>query len=136
MLDRRGFLQTTAGASLALAGLQNLVPAWAQGELKTDPIRKHVLSGRAFDLRIAYRPVRINGRRGRAITINDYLPGPLLRWREGQAVTIRVTNLLDEDTSIHWHGILVPSVMDGVPGISFPGIKSGETFSDGKSNYF
>ena len=63
-----------------------------------------------------------------ATTINGSLPGPTLRWREGDTVTIRVTNKLRESTSIHWHGIILPFQMDGVPGISFPGIAPGETF--------
>ncbi|MFT4560935.1 MAG: FtsP/CotA-like multicopper oxidase with cupredoxin domain [Gammaproteobacteria bacterium] len=60
--------------------------------------------------------------------INGQLPAPLLRWREGDNVTLRVTNDLTVDTSIHWHGILLPFQMDGVPGVTFPGIKPGETF--------
>jgi|TARA_Y100000815_G_C13343020_1_gene500815 CopA family copper-resistance protein len=73
--------------------------------------------------------VRIGGKAGLATGINGTLPAPLLRFREGDDVTLNVTNRLDEDTSIHWHGLLVPFHMDGVPGVSFPGIKPGETFS-------
>lgn len=62
-------------------------------------------------------------------TINGSVPGPVLRWREGEDVTIRVTNRLDEPTSIHWHGIILPANMDGVPGISFGGIAPGATFT-------
>merc|ERR1711991_1176645 len=64
-----------------------------------------------------------------ATTVNDMLQGPTLRWKEGEEVTIHVTNNLDEDTSIHWHGIILPYKMDGVPGISFKGIKPKETFT-------
>ena len=64
-----------------------------------------------------------------ATTINGALPGPVLRWREGEDVTVRVTNRLDEPTSIHWHGIMLPANMDGVPGISFDGIAPGATFT-------
>ena len=81
------------------------------------------------DLVIARTPFELGGRRGSAVTINGTVPGPILRFREGETVTLRVTNRLDEDTSIHWHGILLPSDMDGVPGVSFPGIRPGETFT-------
>ena len=56
------------------------------------------------------------------------VPAPLLRWKEGDTVTMRVANTLDEDASIHWHGILLPANMDGVPGLSFHGIRPGETY--------
>jgi CopA family copper-resistance protein len=80
------------------------------------------------DLRITRKRGSIGGRRGEALTINGTIPGPLLRMREGGDVEIRVHNALDEDTSVHWHGVLVPNPMDGVPGLNFPGIKPGETF--------
>jgi FtsP/CotA-like multicopper oxidase with cupredoxin domain len=87
-----------------------------------------VLEGTDFDLRIGATPVSITGRHRQAITVNGSLPAPVLRWREGDTVTLRVTNTLEETTSIHWHGVLVPAGMDGVPGLSFPGIAPGETF--------
>ena len=86
------------------------------------------LRGTEFNLTIAETPVNFTGTPRMATTINGSLPGPTLRWREGDTVTIRVTNRLAEDTSIHWHGILLAFDMDGVPGISFPGIAPGETF--------
>ena len=64
-----------------------------------------------------------------AQTINGSIPGPLLRWREGDTVTLRVANQLDEDTSIHWHGIVLPADMDGVPGLSFHGIRPRESYT-------
>lgn len=73
--------------------------------------------------------MNFNGRSRIATTINGVLPGPTIRLKEGQSVTIKVTNLLKEETSIHWHGLILPFQMDGVPGISFAGIKSGETFT-------
>lgn len=79
--------------------------------------------------RVAEKPVRITGKSGTAVLLNGQLPGPLLRYREGDDLVVDVTNGLAEDTSIHWHGVLVPANMDGVPGISFPGIKPGETFT-------
>lgn len=84
--------------------------------------------GTTFDLTIGRAPIRIAGRNATALAINGTLPGPLLRFREGESVTLRVANHLDEDTSLHWHGLLVPNRMDGVPLVTFPGIKSGETF--------
>jgi CopA family copper-resistance protein len=87
-----------------------------------------VLRGTEFDLVIAETPVNFTGKPGVATTINGSLPAPTLRWREGDTVTIRVTNRLRESTSIHWHGIILPYQMDGVPGISFAGIPPGETF--------
>ncbi len=104
-----------------------MLPAWAQSEGETAGHR--VLSGQSFDLEIARRHIVIDGREGHAVTINGGVPGPLLRWREGDEVTLNVTNRLDEPTSIHWHGLLIPFQMDGVPGVTFPGIKPGETFT-------
>lgn len=88
-----------------------------------------MLSGNTFDLDISRSSQIIDNRAVTAVTINQQLPAPLLRWREGDHITLRVTNHLDEDSSIHWHGILLDSRMDGVPGLSFPGIKPGETFT-------
>jgi len=73
--------------------------------------------------------VKIDGTPGHAVAMNGTVPAPLLRFREGQTARIRVTNTLDEDTSIHWHGLLLPFLMDGVPGLTFPGIRPGETFT-------
>ncbi|MFJ4068037.1 copper resistance system multicopper oxidase [Pseudomonas sp. NPDC089996] len=83
------------------------------------------LAGQHFELFIGQTPINITGRTRTALTINDSLPGPLLRWREGDTVTLRVRNRLDQSTSIHWHGILLPANMDGVPGLSFAGIAPG-----------
>ncbi len=88
-----------------------------------------MLFGSEFDLRIGEAVVNVTGRPRTALTINGSIPGPTLHWREGDNVTIRVSNALDEDTSLHWHGILLPAGMDGVPGLSFPGIRPGETFT-------
>lgn len=88
-----------------------------------------VLSGDHVELDIGYTNANFTGKRRRATTVNGSIPGPTLRWREGDEVTIRVTNRLDEPTSIHWHGILLPYQMDGVPGISFDGIAPGESFT-------
>lgn len=87
------------------------------------------LHGNTFDLSIDKTAVNITGQPRIAKTVNGMLSGPTLRWREGETVTINVTNNLDEDASIHWHGIILPFEMDGVPGISYEGIKPGETFT-------
>lgn len=82
-----------------------------------------------YDLVIDEQPLEIDGKTKSAMTINGGIPGPTLRFKEGEDVTINVTNNLDVDSSIHWHGLLLPYTQDGVPGISFPGIRPGETFT-------
>lgn len=89
----------------------------------------NVLSGTQFDLEIGEIPVNFTGAARTATVVNGQLPAPLLRWREGDDITIRVKNRLAARTSIHWHGLIVPADMDGVPGISFHGIAPGETFT-------
>lgn len=86
-------------------------------------------SAAVYDLVIEEKTVNITGRERTATAISGTVPGPVLRWREGEEVTINVTNRLREPTSIHWHGILVPAPMDGVPGLSFDGISPGQTFT-------
>ena len=105
------------------------MPAWARG-VSHGPIRQGFdeVSGRVIDLAVGEGPVAVAGRRGHAFAVNGSIPGPLVRLKEGEPVTLRVANRLAEDTSIHWHGLLVPFQFDGVPGVSFPGIKPGETF--------
>ena len=126
MLSRRNLLQNTAWGGLAF-GAAGLTPAWAapssQGNLGIAS-----LAGTDFDLAIGKFPVRIDGRATQAIGVNGSLPAPLIRFREGDNITLNVTNGLDVDSSIHWHGLLAPFQMDGVPGVTFPGIKPGETF--------
>ncbi|MFN5821230.1 MAG: copper resistance system multicopper oxidase, partial [Novosphingobium sp.] len=138
-LSRRRFL-TATGAGLALAPL----PAWAQGHGMSHgghggshrmpkgpliPSGFGVLTGKEIDLTVADGLREVAGRRGLGVAVNGTVPGPLLRLKEGDEVTLRVTNRLHEDTSIHWHGLLLPFQFDGVPGVSFPGIKPGETFT-------
>ena len=126
-LDRRALLRGAAAGGGALA-LSGLLPAWAQTGspgLRSD---LPTLTGPNIDLTIGHSPFTVNGRTATATTINGVLPAPVLRLREGQNARLSVTNTLDEDTSIHWHGLLLPFQMDGVPGVSFPGIKPQETF--------
>ncbi|HWQ85598.1 MAG: copper resistance system multicopper oxidase [Brevundimonas sp.] len=126
-LDRRALLRG-AVAGGGLAALQGLMPAWAQTGSPGLRADLPTLTGPNIDLTVGQTPFTVNGRTAMATTINGVLPAPVLRLREGQNVRLAVTNQLDEDTSIHWHGILLPFQMDGVPGVSFPGIRSRETF--------
>ena len=124
-VTRRHFVKGIgAGAALAASGSWT-IPAAARGHV---PGRWPTLSGSDFDLRIGETPVNVTGAPRIAITVNGSLPAPTLRWREGDTVTVRVANTLDEDASIHWHGIVLPANMDGVPGLSFDGIRPGETY--------
>ena len=85
-------------------------------------------AGKHFSLNIGYTPANFTGTDRIATTVNGGIPGPLLRWREGERVTLDVRNSLSEASSIHWHGIILPTGMDGVPGMSFAGINPGESF--------
>ncbi|MEQ9143000.1 MAG: copper resistance system multicopper oxidase [Parvibaculaceae bacterium] len=82
-----------------------------------------------YALTIDEKTVNFTGTETTALAIDGSIPAPLLRFTEGEDVTIHVTNNLDESSSIHWHGLLLPPEMDGVPGISFDGIPPGETFT-------
>lgn len=126
-LDRRTLLRAGALGSVGI-GMQGLFPAWARSGTSGLAPAMPTLSGENIALEIGHSPFTVGGRTGHAVTINGTVPGPLLRLREGQNVRIAVNNRLDEDTSIHWHGLIVPFQMDGVPGISFPGIKARSTF--------
>ena len=128
-LPRRRFLQGLAAGGLLFGASPWLRPVFAQSPAGTAIGTAPVLSGTEFDLTIAETPVNFTGTPRLATTVNGSIPAPTLRWREGDTVTLRITNRLAEDTSIHWHGILLPYQMDGVPGISFPGIRPGETFT-------
>ena len=120
-ITRRSLLRGLAlGGAAAGLGLWR-EPVWA---LAT-PKQTGVLAGTDFELSIGAMPVDITGRTARAITVNGSMPGPILRWREGDTVTLRVRNTLNETSAIHWHGLLLPANMDGVPGLSFHGIEPG-----------
>lgn len=129
-LNRRGILAgISAGATMAA------FPAWAQGHSmhgKGGPAIRvgfDEVTGEVINLTVAAGQRIVQGRRGPGVAVNGSVPGPLIRLREGQNVQLNVTNHLNEDTSIHWHGLLVPFQFDGVPGVSFPGIKPQTTFT-------
>ncbi len=135
---RRHFVRGLSGV-LATAALPSsgAVAGWVR-ESSPDPLSSSraagspepgaELAGTDFNLEITSLEVNFTGARRVATAVNGRVPGPLLRWRQGDFVTIRVTNRLAVPSSIHWHGVIVPSDMDGVPGVSFPGIPPGETF--------
>lgn len=113
------------GGAAAFGGL---LPGWAQTNTPGIAPSLPQLSGPDIALTIGHASIMIDGRAGHAVAINGTVPAPILRLKEGQTARLSITNTLKEDTSIHWHGLLVPMEMDGVPGVSFPGIRPGETF--------
>jgi len=123
--NRRRFVQGLALAGGVAATGFRPIPASARG-LSAAPGE---LSGDTFNLIVEERAVNITGRTRRAVTVNGAMPGPILRFRQGRTVTINVANRLKDSTSIHWHGLRLPADMDGVPGLSFAGIKPGESFT-------
>lgn len=127
-ISRREILKGAATVGL-LAATHALKPMALWGGTVADLPRLEVLTGDLIDLAISEQNFRLNGREARAVMMNGSLPGPLIRLKEGQQATLRVTNRLKEVTSIHWHGLLVPPEMDGVPGVSFRGIDPGTTFT-------
>tara|TARA_R110000772_G_scaffold41357_10_gene96043 strand:- start:385 stop:2181 length:1797 start_codon:yes stop_codon:yes gene_type:complete len=125
--NRRTFIKQ--GASLAAVSLLPM-PAWAMGQMGST-VRNGMdeLAGPEVNLHIGNGLFKTGQRAGHAIAVNGTVPGPLLRLREGQDVKLNIHNMLNEDSSIHWHGLLLPFQFDGVPGISFPGIKPGKQFT-------
>ena len=122
---RRRFVRgIAAGGVLAGVGL----PGSAAARAVDGAGQQQVLSGTEFKLDIAATPVNLTGAARTGTTVNGQIPAPILRWREGDTVTLRITNRLPVTSSIHWHGILLPNAMDGVPGLTFEGIRPGETF--------
>jgi CopA family copper-resistance protein len=119
-LSRRRFLQSVGAGVFVIGASRDL--AWGQSTTQS------VLSGTEFDLQIGATTVNYTGKSRAATVVNGQVPAPLLRWREGDTVTLRVSNRLPARSSIHWHGMIVPADMDGVPGLSFAGIESGQTY--------
>ena len=123
-LNRRALLKGAAIGGGALM-LQPWLPAWAQPVSTGLP----TLTGEDMHLRVGKDVLDIDGKPARAVNINGTVPAPLLRLKQGQKLRLTVENALDEESSIHWHGLLVPFQMDGVPGVSFPGIKPHSSFT-------
>jgi len=125
-LSRRQFVTGIATGSalfgLGMSGSRSFASTKSRMAVPT-------LRGQVFDLDIGYETFNFTGNEKIATVINGSIPGPILRWKEGDRVTIRVRNHLAHDTSIHWHGMILPTGMDGVPGLSFAGIKPGESFT-------
>ncbi len=120
-MSRRQFVRGVGAGLFVLGAARN--PSLAQSPPQT------VLHGTDFDLQIGGMRANFTGTARPAVAVNGQIPAPLLRWREGDTVTLRVTNRLAERSSIHWHGMIVPADMDGVPGLSFDGIAPGETYT-------
>ena len=128
LISRRLLLKRATALGL-VAAVERLAPAYALTNTTANTGSQMTLSGDVIDLAISEQLFRLDGRAGMAMTINGTIPGPIIRLREGQQATLRVTNRLEESTSIHWHGLLLPPNMDGVPGVSFAGIEPGTTFT-------
>jgi CopA family copper-resistance protein len=124
-ISRRRFVKglSVAGA-LAFSGQSHRL--LAAGSAAQGPA---VLRGTTFNLEIGETPINFTGTPRMATTVNGSLPAPTLRWKEGETVTLNVTNTLNHTTSIHWHGLILPNEMDGVPGLTFDGIAPGATFT-------
>ncbi|MGB0922146.1 MAG: copper resistance system multicopper oxidase [Alphaproteobacteria bacterium] len=127
-IGRRQILKGIAGAGIGV-GFAGLVPAWARSASHGNHGLAAPLNSREFDLTVDEFTFKIGGQTAKAIGMNGTVPAPLIRFREGDDVTLRVHNKLAVDSSVHWHGLLVPFQMDGVPGVTFPGIKPSETFT-------
>jgi len=126
LLSRRQFVTGVAMGATALAINPGILFAGVGGKSGINTLR-----GQVFNLNIGEQSVNFTGAQRKATTVNNSLPAPLLRFKEGDDIVLHVTNHLNEPTSIHWHGLILPSEMDGVPNISndFYGIKPGETFT-------
>jgi CopA family copper-resistance protein len=123
---RRSFLRQSASlAGLCGAAISLPLPLWAVS--RNDTATASGTRSR-YDLTIGPTPISVDGRTAPALGINGSVPGPLLRFREGDSVTLNVKNALDESSSLHWHGLLLPTDMDGVPGVSFDGIGPQQTY--------
>ena len=129
---RRFVLGASSLVALGSLPLSSQLMAHGNGhvgsKISATPSETPTLRGTEFDLSIGYQTVNFTGKKRTATTVNQSFPAPILRWKEGERVKLRVTNTMDHESSIHWHGIILPSEMDGVPGMSFDGIQPGETF--------
>jgi len=129
IIDRRKFIGAGAGTA-GLLGLTGAMPAWARGAAGGTMARKgsDVLSGEKMTMTVADAAYQTGKRFGPAVTVNGTIPGPLVRLKEGQNLVVDLLNESSMETSIHWHGLLVPFLMDGVPGVTMAAVKPGERF--------
>lgn len=128
LVNRRNFLRLTTGLGVAF-GLDYLLPAYGKSVKGIKASQDGLKYPDVIDFTIQETSIKIGNQAATGVTVNNTIPAPLIRLKEGQTATINVTNHLNQDTSIHWHGIILPSKMDGVPGVSFAGIKPGQTFT-------
>ena len=126
---RREFIRSSSLAFGGLAGLNRLLPDFARTAAGTLRSAAETLGPEVVELGVGPTRLRIGNKQANAVTVNGSIPAPLIRLREGANAVIRVTNRLREDTSIHWHGIVLPNAMDGVPMVTFPGIAPAATFT-------
>lgn len=128
LIERRSLLRAGLLGAAGL-GVSGMLPAWARTGTAGLSSALPMLSGSDIHLTVKKSAFTVGGRTGQAVTLNGVLPAPLIRLKEGQNVRLHVENRLEEDTSVHWHGLIVPFQMDGVPGVSFPGISPKTTFT-------
>jgi len=128
-INRRKFL-SAGSLSLGAAAALGSMPAWARGAARGTLARKgsDVLSGEHLTMTVADAGFATGARHGPAVTVNGTIPGPLVRLKEGQNLVVDLVNDSSEGTSIHWHGMLLPFLMDGVPGLTMAALEPGETF--------
>jgi CopA family copper-resistance protein len=128
-ITRRRFV-TGSGLALAASPLSfaGLASARSASQALSLPPVVPGLRGSHFELSLGALPINVTGRAAQAVAINGSMPGPTLYWRQGDEVTVKVSNRLGVDTSLHWHGIVLPAAMDGVPGLSFHGIGPLESY--------
>ena len=128
-INRRKFLGSSA-SGVGMLGLAGAMPAWARGGLDGTIARRgsDVLSGEHLTMSVADTTFTTGSRRGPGVAVNGTIPGPLVRLKEGQNLTVDLLNRSSHGTSIHWHGLLVPFLMDGVPGVSMAAVEPGDTY--------
>ena len=128
-INRRKFLGSSA-SGVGMLGLAGAMPAWARGGLDGTIARRgsDVLSGEHLTMSVADTTFTTGSRRGPGVAVNGTIPGPLVRLKEGQNLTVDLLNRSSHGTSIHWHGLLVPFLMDGVPGVSMSAVEPGDTY--------
>ena len=126
-LSRRTFVKGVVATSVLASSATLPLGANTNNSMK-QTTKSSELSGTEFFLTIEKTICNYTGKPAIATTVNGMLPAPTLKWKEGDEITLHVTNKQDVEASIHWHGIILPNPMDGVPGLTFDGIKPGQTF--------